>query len=134
MKSQWRGFKSILADDIRDYLQHKRALGRKFETEESALRLFDRYLDEQHVATIATITLPLVEAFLATRPRRKARSYNHLLGVIRCFFNWLVVQERLQDSPVRIRMACSTGETKILPSPILSVLAALMIASTAPST
>lgn len=102
MSPQWGGFQSVLADDIRNYLHHKRALGRKFKTEESALRLFDRYLDEQHVATTAAITLPLVEAFLATRPRRKARSYNHLLGVVRGFFSWLVIQERLQHSPVRI--------------------------------
>ena len=34
--------------------------------------------------------------------RRTARSHNHLLGVIRCFFDWLVVQERIAHSPVRI--------------------------------
>ncbi|EBA09822.1 hypothetical protein SSE37_08438 [Sagittula stellata E-37] len=38
------------------------------------------------------------------------------------------------DSPVRMRMACSTWLTKILPSPILSVLAAETMASMAPST
>ena len=38
---------------------------------------------------------------------------------------------RRPSSPVRMRIACSTGMTKILPSPILSVLAALMIASMA---
>ena len=102
MNPQWRGFESVLADDIRNYLEYKRALGYKFETEESTLRLLDRYLDEQHVATITAITLPLIEAFLAARPRSNARSYNHLLGVVRCFFGWLVTQERLRDSPVRI--------------------------------
>ena len=102
MKPRWHGFESVLADDIRNYLQYKRGLGHKFETEEGGLRLFDRYLDEQHVAKVTAITLPLIEAFLATRPRRNARSYNHLLGVVRCFFGWLVVQERIQDSPVRI--------------------------------
>ena len=35
------------------------------------------------------------------------------------------------DSPVRIRIACSTGVTKILPSPISPVRAALEIASIA---
>jgi hypothetical protein len=34
-------------------------------------------------------------------------------------------------SPVRMRTTCSTGMTKILPSPILPVRAALMIASMA---
>ena len=37
-------------------------------------------------------------------------------------------------SPVRMRMACSTGLTKILPSPILPVRAALTTASMAAST
>src|SRR5207244_6317681 len=37
-------------------------------------------------------------------------------------------------SSVRMRMTCSTVETKILPSPILPVLAALMMAATAVST
>jgi hypothetical protein len=37
-------------------------------------------------------------------------------------------------SPVRMRTTCSTGITKILPSPILPVRAALMMASTACST
>lgn len=37
-------------------------------------------------------------------------------------------------SPVRIRITCSTSRTKILPSPILPVRAALMMASTTEST
>ena len=32
-----------------------------------------------------------------SRPRRRPRSYNHLLGVIRCFFAWMIVQERLAN-------------------------------------
>src|SRR4030095_14471372 len=38
------------------------------------------------------------------------------------------------DSPVRMRTTCSTAVTKILPSPILPVCAALTMASTARST
>jgi len=103
MNSRWRGFESTLAEDIERYLGYKRALGRKFETEERALRLLDRYLLEHSVSDLNTLTPPLIERFLASRPRTKARSYNHLLGVIRCFFEWLVVQERLDHSPVRLR-------------------------------
>lgn len=94
-------FKSVLAEDIDSYLEYKRALGRKFQTEENALRLLDRYLDDERIASLTAVTPRLVEAFLATRPRRRARSYNHLLGVVRCFFRWLVAQERLEVSPVR---------------------------------
>jgi integrase len=52
----------------------------------------------------------LIEAFLASRPRKQPRSYNHLLGVTRCFFAWLVVQGRIECSPVRIRAKRSTTQ------------------------
>jgi site-specific recombinase XerD len=94
---------SILAPDIQRYIQHKRALGRKYATEEATLLLLDRYLREHPVDDVTAVTPTLVEAFLASRHREPARSHNHLLGVIRCFFAWLVVQERLEHSPVRIR-------------------------------
>ena len=94
--------KSMLAQDIQRYVQHKRALGRKYETEEAALLLLDRYLREHRVDDMAAVNPTIIEAFLASRQRKPARSYNHLLGVIRCFFAWLVVQERLEHSPVRV--------------------------------
>jgi site-specific recombinase XerD len=64
--------------------------------------LLDRYLCQRHVSDLTAVTPALIEAFLASRHRGPARSYNHLLGVIRCFFGWLVVQERIDQSPVRI--------------------------------
>ncbi len=110
MKPIWQGFTSLLADDMQTYLQHKRALQRKFQTEERALRLLDRYLVEQQVSALTALTPAVIEDFLGSRPRRRARSYNHLLGVIRCFFNWLVVQERLDGSPVRAQPKPATGQ------------------------
>lgn len=103
MKPTWRGFASVLAEDMQAYLQYKRALQRKFRTEESVLRLLDRYLVEHQASALTDITAALIEDFLGSRPRRRARSYNHLLGVTRCFFNWLVIQQRLEGSPVRTR-------------------------------
>jgi len=108
MKAIWRGFSSLLADGIQAYLDYKRALKHKFHTEERALRLLDRYLVEHQITALAAITPPLIEAFLASRPRKRPRSYNHLLGVMRCFFAWLVVQGRLECSPVRIRAKRAT--------------------------
>ena len=110
MKVTWRGFNSILTNDIQQYLQHKRALGKKFQTEESALRLIDRYLVEQNVSELAAITPQMIEEFLVSRPRNRPRSYNHLLGITRCFFAWLVIQERLEHSPVRARSRRATAQ------------------------
>ena len=103
MKSKWKDFQSILADSIRNFIQYKRALGRKYKTEEHALRLFDSFLVEQDVTDTTQITPMLIEVFLASRSRPRPRSFNHLLGVIRCFFDWLVTQGLLLKSPVRLR-------------------------------
>ena len=98
-----RPWNSVLGGDIRRYLLHKRALGRKYVTEEAALRLFDRFVSERRIEQLAEVDSSLVEAFLGSRQRVPARSHNHLLGVIRGFFDWLVVQERIEHSPVRVR-------------------------------
>ncbi len=105
-------FQSILAADIQAYLQHKRALGRKFDNEEKTLRLFDRFVAERAVANAQAIEPEFIEAFLASRPRARSRSYNHLLGVVRCFFNWLVIQERLERSPVQARPRRTTSRLR----------------------
>ena len=57
-----------------------------------ALSLFDRYLVEQKVEVLTAITPLMVENFLSSRPRKVAKSYNQLLGVLQRWFNWLVVQ------------------------------------------
>jgi site-specific recombinase XerD len=96
-------FRSLLAEDLHFYLDFKRAIGRKFNNEESVLRLFDRFLSDYPVVDRADLTPPLIEAFLLSRPRTQPRSFNHLLGVLRCFFSWIVIQGRLTHSPVRAR-------------------------------
>jgi site-specific recombinase XerD len=94
---------SLLAEDIQLYLDFKRAIGRKFDTEESVLRLFDLFLYDHSVADRTDLTPPLIEAFLASRSRTRPRSFNHLLGVLRSFFAWIIIQGRLIISPVRAR-------------------------------
>ncbi len=103
-------FQSILAKDIQAYLQHKRALGRKFDTVEKTLRLFDRYVAEHLV--MKTIEPEFIEAFMASRSSTRSRGYNQLLGVIRCFFNWLIIQERLERSPVQARPRRTTSRLR----------------------
>ena len=45
----WQRFESILADPINRYLAAKRSIGCRFNTEDRALRLLDRYLADQGV-------------------------------------------------------------------------------------
>jgi len=101
MKTTWTGFHSILADRIEQFITHKRTLGRRYEVEEKTLRLFDRYLVDRKVEHLSQVTPDLVEAFLASRPRHRPRSYNHLLGTVRRLFDWLVNQSTLDRSPLQ---------------------------------
>lgn len=96
-------FRSCLAPCIDRFLTHHRALGKRFNSAESALRLFDRYLTENDVDSPSSIAPALIEGFLRSRPRSGSRSYNHLLNVLQRLFRWLVAQEVLPSSPVRTR-------------------------------
>ncbi len=94
---------------MRDFLDYHRALGKRFDSEAWALSLFDRYLVEQKVEVLTAITPLMVENFLSSRPRKVAKSYNQLLGVLQRWFNWLVVQERLDHSPMHLEPRRITG-------------------------
>lgn len=110
MKPKWGGFASHLAPDMRAFIEAKRALGRRYITEEKALRLLDRFLAARRVRSVADVTPKIVDAFLASRSYRRARSYNMLLGVVRCLFDWLVRQGRLPRSPVRAKPRRQTAQ------------------------
>jgi site-specific recombinase XerD len=112
MRARWVDFHSPLADGIRAFLAHKRAMGRSFKTEEKALRLLDRYLVDQGKSRLDAITGPLLEMFLASRPRSHPRSYNHLLGVLHRFFAWLVVQGVLEQNPLQARPRRTTSQRR----------------------
>jgi len=103
MRPRWEGFRGPIAAGIERYLAHKRALGCRFHTEEKALCLLDRFLVERGVKAIDEIDPELIEAFLASRPRTRPRSYNHLLCTVRRLYDWLVAQGDLPSSPVRTR-------------------------------
>ena len=47
------------------------------------------------------LTPCLLDEFVASRPRQRARSFNHLIGILGCFLDWAVTQQRLQVSPLR---------------------------------
>ncbi len=93
-------FAGPLAGEMTRFVEQKRVLGRRFDTEEGVLRLFDSYLIEQGIRTINGVTASVIDAFVASRPRQQPRSFNHLVGVLRRLFRWLVVREVIERSPV----------------------------------
>jgi site-specific recombinase XerD len=110
MKPHWERFRGPIAAGIERYLAYKRALGCRFRTEEKALWLLDRFLVERGFTAIDEIGPALIEAFLASRPRPRPRSYNHLLCTVRRLFDWLVAQGDVARSPVRTRPRRETAQ------------------------
>jgi site-specific recombinase XerD len=93
-------FTGVLAEPIAAFLTHKRALDRRYLTEEKALRLLDRYLVAQQIGSLGAITPAVLDAFLASRVGRSPASFNHLLAILRRLFEWMVIQELIPDCPV----------------------------------
>lgn len=85
---------------VADFLAHKRALGRKYQTEEATLRLLLAFAGHRRVERLHQLTPSLLDAFIASRPRSRARSFNHLVGILGCFLDWAVTQQRLEASPL----------------------------------
>ena len=106
--------RSALADPLRRFLDHKRALNRKYRTEESVLRLFDAFLAALGIGGFQDIDSPLIDKFLQSRPRG-ARGYNNLLAVLRLFFAWAVAQGLTAENPV-------TAPPRRVPGPALPFL------------
>jgi integrase len=90
-----------LGPAVADYLAHKRALGRKFRTEENNLGLLVAFAAKQGVDRIDQLNPVLLDGFLASRPRPRPRSFNNLLSIIGCFLEWAVSQDLLAASPLR---------------------------------
>ncbi len=91
---------SALSEHIQSFLSWKRALGRRFDTEEKTLRLLDHYCAERSIVRLDQISPQVIEQFLASRPRKRPRSYNHLLSIVRHLFNWMAEQGRLDSPPL----------------------------------
>lgn len=90
-----------LANAVADFLTHKRALGRKYHTEEATLRMLVAFADGHGAKDLRGLSPALLDEFLASRPRRRARSFNHLVGIVGCLLDWAVAQGRLDASPLR---------------------------------
>lgn len=109
MTTVWNGFHSPLAPHVEQYLAIKRALGCKFASEDRMLRLLDRFLDEQGIDSVEALDSACLEAFMASRNRVNPRSYNHLLGVVRRLFDWIVSQQILKVSPLQAKARSETA-------------------------
>lgn len=103
-------FHSSLAGPFSNFVQYKQALNRKYRTEAAALQLFDRYLSEHRVAGWESIDHILIDDFLKSRPRARPRSYNHLVGVLRRFFAWAIVQRLTRCNPVNTKLRRETSQ------------------------
>jgi site-specific recombinase XerD len=95
------GFASFLGPDIEQFIAHKRSAGRRFEVEEKTLRLFDDFLLERHVCALDAVTPALIDEFLASRPRSRPRSYNHLRCTIGRLFAYLVGHGKVARNPLQ---------------------------------
>lgn len=88
---------------VTGFLQHKRAIGRKYHSEEAELRLLVRFARGHGADHLEDLTSALVDEFLASRPRVRPRSFNHLLGVVRGLLQWAVTSELIHASPLQAR-------------------------------
>jgi integrase len=88
---------------VTGFLAHKRALARKYISEEAELRLLVRFASEHGLDRLEQLTPAVLDEFLASRLRPAARSFNHLLGVVGCLLDWAVAQELLECSPLETR-------------------------------
>ena len=88
-------------------------------------------------AASADLTLALLVDFLASRPRSRPRSFNHLLGVVRCLLDWAVTWRLLEASPLQARRRVTSQRIPFLVDPaqarrLLDAAAALADNSRAP--
>src|SRR6266702_4860133 len=88
---------------VEGFLSHKRGIGRKYHSEEHELALLFRFAEEHGACRLGQLTPGLLDEFLASRPRSRPRSFNHLLGVVAGLMDWAVAQELLEASPLRAR-------------------------------
>jgi integrase len=88
---------------VERFVAHKRAHGRRYHSEARELALLARFAAEHGVSCLSELTPALLEDFLASRPRSRPRSFNHLLGVVRCLLDWAVTWQLVEASPLQAR-------------------------------
>jgi integrase len=92
-----------LESAVARFIEHKRAIGRKYHSEEAELVLLVRFTRERGADCLEDLTPALVDDFLASRPRGRPRSFNHLRGVVSGLLQWAVTNELIETSPLTAR-------------------------------
>jgi integrase len=88
---------------VTGFLAHKRAVGRKYHSEEAELALLVRFARDHGAGRLEDLTPALIDDFLASRPRARPRSFNHLRGVVSGLLQWAVTGELIPASPMQAR-------------------------------
>ena len=81
---------------VERFLAHKRALGRKYHSEERELRLLVAFAAGHGISGSPSSPRPCWRTSWPPGPGRSPRSFNHLLGVVGCLLDWAVTQELLE--------------------------------------
>jgi integrase len=95
---------------VEAFLAHKRALGRKYHSEAAELTLLVRFADQHGLSDLDQLTAAAIDGFVASRPRTRPRSFNHLVGVIGCLLDWAVTQQLIDASPLRTHRRRETSQ------------------------
>jgi integrase len=94
---------SPIAPHIMAFVCHKRALNRRYDVEDKALRMLDADLNARGIKTLAEITPATLDAFFLSRPRLRPRSFNQLVGIVGRLFEWMVEHDVIDRSPVTMK-------------------------------
>ena len=92
------------------FLAHKRALGRKYRSEEATLRLLVGFAADHGIDRLDQLSAESLDAFFASRPRPRPRSFNQLVGIVGCFLDWAVAHQLLAVSPLRTTRKRQTAD------------------------
>lgn len=99
-----------VSDTVERFLEHKRAIGRKYLSEEAELRLLLRFAQQRRITRVDQLTAAVLEDFFASRARGRPRSFNHLVGVVACLLDWTVNQGLLTVSSLTTRRRRSSPD------------------------
>ena len=96
-------YQSVVAPLIRDFIAHKRSLGRKYE-KVPILKYLDRYLLKQHVESLKEVNEQLVLDFLSSFPHWEASTRKTSVGLLSEFFHYLERREEFapQSNPAKM--------------------------------
>jgi integrase len=94
---------------VERFVEHKRALGRKYVGEQRELALLVRFATDHGVSELDQLTSAFLDDFLGSRPRLTPRSFNHLVSAVSVWLDWAVTQELLAGSPLRARRRRATA-------------------------